>query len=256
MFDPRQLLAKIDLTDAEIDVYLSMLGGSQTAREIIRQTDRSRPTVYYALTSLERRGLLSKTGLEESSTKYRVEPLERVTTMVNNKQQELDKARKDAEQFIRHFELQSKHGDHKPEVAFFEGVSAVRNAIMDSIYCHSRQIDSIVPHENFFWQLGNEFVENYVKTRQSLGVKTRNVWADVIKQEIIDEYYTQAEIRVMSKDLGTQFRTTIFIYDNSVLYISSLASGYALLVRSAEHVEFMSAIFKLIWSNSKPHQKK
>ena len=250
MFDPRQLLAKIDLTDAEIDVYLSMLSGSQTAREIIRQTDRSRPTVYYALTSLERRGLLSKTGLEESSTKYRVEPLQRVASMISAKQQELDRAREDAEQFIRHFELQSKHGDHKPEVAFFEGVTAVRGAIMDSIYCHGRQIDSIVPHDNFFWQLGSEFVDNYVQTRKSLGVATRNVWADTIKQEIIDEYYTKAEIRLMPQDLGTGFRTTIFIYDNSVLYVSSLTSGYALLVRSAEHVEFMSAIFRLIWNSS------
>ena len=52
--------------------------------------------------------------------------------------------------------------------------------------------------------------------------------------------------------LGERFRSTIFMYDDQVLYISSLASGYALLVKSAEHVEMMHALYGVLWDSSTP----
>jgi hypothetical protein len=42
------------------------------------------------------------------------------------------------------------------------------------------------------------------------------------------------------------------MYDDQVLYISSLASGYALLVKSAEHVEMMHALYGVLWDSSTP----
>ena len=250
MIEPRALLAALDLTEAETEVYLAMLGGALAARDIIAVTGRSRPTVYYALSSLERRGLLSKTGLDHGS-KLRLEPLKRLQTIVTQKQHQLEKTKADLEQFVGQFQM-SPAGDHKPQVAFYEGVDAVKNVIMESAYCHGRSIDTLVPTTNFFWQLGEEFVGRYVKLRHDLGVSTRNLWGVPIDPKIIAALYDKSQIRMMPGGLGDNFRSTVFMYDGSVLYISSLASGYALLVKSAEHYQMMQALYNVIWTSSKP----
>ncbi len=247
---PRVTLQKLGLQESEVDTYLAMLGGARTAREVIQTTGRSRPTVYYAITALERRGLLSKTGLEDNAG-WQIEPLSRLETILAQKQAELDDLRHEVDLFAQVVSKQPA-GDHKPQISFYEGVAAVRNVIMEAVYCHSRHIDSLVPQQNFFWQLGEEFVTHYVATRNQLGVTTRNLWAEKIDAKVITDYYKKAEIRMMAPGFGGKFRTTIFMYDSSVLYISSLASGYALLVTSDEHYELMQTMYEAIWAGASP----
>jgi sugar-specific transcriptional regulator TrmB len=250
MINPRDLLSKLDLSEAETDVYLAMLGGARTARDVIQATSRSRPTVYYALTTLEHRGLLSKTGLEENR-RLRVEPLSRLQTMVERKQAELTQTRGDIDLFVRQF--QDHHeADQGAQVSFYEGVTGVRNIIMETVYCHGRHIDTIVPQQNFFNQLGPEFAEHYVAERQRLGVSTRNLWANLMEERILKRFYDKADIRMMPQEYHDRFQTTIFMYDDCVLYISSLASGHGILVRSQEHVEFMKVVYELMWKASTP----
>lgn len=250
MIEPRLLLSNLDLSDAEVDVYLAMVNGALSARDIVKVTGRSRPTVYYSLTALERRGLLSKTGLEDDQ-RFRLEPFSRLRTMVQERQAELLRTQRQVDEFIKQNQ-RKKRGDSKPQVSFYEGVAGVRSVIMESIYCHGRHIDSLVPTENFFWQLGPDFVEHYVEMRQDIGVTTRNLWGTTINPDSIKKFYTKSQIRMLPKGLGERFRSTIFMYDDSVLYISSLASGYALLVKSKEHRELMQMFYDVLWEASKP----
>jgi sugar-specific transcriptional regulator TrmB len=250
MLEPRQLLAKLDLTEAEIDIYLAMLGGALSARDLGKVSGRSRPTVYYVLSTLEHRGLISKTGLGEDH-RYRVEPVQRLATMVQQKQTDLHSLQAGVTQFIEQMQT-AQAGDGEPQVAFYEGVTGVRNVSMETIYCHSRSIDTIVPTENFFWQLGSDFVEQYVRLRHDLGVRTRNLWGTTIAPDVIEKYYDKSEVRLLADGLGDKFRSTVFMYDDSVLYISSLASGYALLVKSPEHYEMMQAFYEVMWTAGKP----
>lgn len=250
MEQPRNTLLKLGLQESEVDTYLAMFAGARTASDVIKTTGRSRPTVYYAISALERRGLLSKTGLAEPSM-WRVEPVSRLQTIVAERQSELDALREEVAA-LNSIVTKQPDGDHKPQVSFYEGVTAVRSVIMEAVYCHGRHIDSIVPKQNFFWQFGEEFVTHYVSTRNRLGVRTRNLWADKIDPGIIQDYYQRSEIRMMSADFGSKFRTTVFMYDSNVLYISSLPSGYALLVTSAEHHEMMGAMYDVIWAASAP----
>lgn len=253
MLDSRSLLTQVGLTEAEIDVYLAMLSGAGTARKVIEATGRSRPTVYYAMSSLERRGLLSKTGLPEEK-RYRLEPLKRLKTVLDQQESQIEQARGQLEEFVRQHQPRSQ-ADRKPQISFYEGVNAVRNVVMESLYSHKRHIDTLVPSDNFFWQLGPEFVEKYVEMRHALRISTRNLWGKSVEQSVIDAYYVNAEIRMLPDGLGDQFRTTIFMYDDCVLYISSLASGYCLLVKSAEHMEMMQMMYGVMWGRSKEVSK-
>ena len=57
MQEPRKQLLDLGLSDSEVTVYLAMVSGVRTARDLIKTTRLKRPTVYYALGCLERRGL-------------------------------------------------------------------------------------------------------------------------------------------------------------------------------------------------------
>lgn len=253
MLNPQSFLANLNLSESETDVYLAMVKGALAARDIVQVTGRSRPTVYYALSALEHRGLISKTGLEDDK-RFRLEPLTRLQTIIDSKQAELDAVKKQSKEFIEQYQTK-QYGDHKPRVAFYEGVAAVRNVIMETVYCKSKHIDSLVPTDNFFWQLGPEFVQHYVETRQKRRIKTRNLWGTTIEPSEIEKYYNQSEIRMLPKGIGNEFKSTVFMYDNSVLYISSLSSGYGLLVQSEEHYKLLQAMYSMMWGVSKPLER-
>lgn len=100
MLDARSLLAQLQLTEAEIDVYLVMLKGVGSAREVINSTGRSRPTVYYALSALERRGLITKQGNSEEY-RFQVEPLNRLKTILQEQEDSLETAKSQLEEFMQ-----------------------------------------------------------------------------------------------------------------------------------------------------------
>ena len=87
MQEPRKILQQLGLSESEVEVYLAMLQGLISAREIIKMTRQKRPTVYYALSCLEKRGLISKTG-KEGARRFALEPLERLQTIAEGKTKE------------------------------------------------------------------------------------------------------------------------------------------------------------------------
>lgn len=248
MLDTRSLLAQLHLTEAEIDVYLVLLKGVQSAREVINLTGRSRPTVYYALSSLERRGLIAKQGNSEEY-RFQIEPLSRLKTILQDQEDSLETAKSQLAEFIE--QHQERQPGDRPQIAFYEGLQAVKNIIMESLYCHSRKIDSLVPSDNSFWQLGPEFIEHYVELRHTLDITTRNLWSKSVPRESIKKYYQKDQLRLLPDGMSDQFRTMIFMYDDVVLYVSSLTSGYALVVRSREHSEMMHVFYGAIWGLGK-----
>lgn len=248
MLDTRAMLAKLDLTEAEIDVYLIVLKGVQSAREIISATTRSRPTVYYALNALERRGLITRSGNSEEY-RYQVEPLTRLKAILQAQEDTLAVTRTQLEEFM----AIHQEGDRQPQVVFYEGLQAVRGVILESLYCRSGKIDSIVPSDNFFWQLGSDFVDQYTELNYTLGISTRNLWDKSIKRGGSEEHYQKTEIRVLPDSMRDKFSTTVFIYDDLVLNILLRASGYAFMVRSREHSEMMRVFYDTLWGLGKSY---
>ena len=72
-----KILEEIGLSPAEVLVYIALLDGLKSVQEVIKSTNEKRPTVYYSLNSLEKRGLVSKTG-KDYGNKFQVEPIEKL----------------------------------------------------------------------------------------------------------------------------------------------------------------------------------
>jgi sugar-specific transcriptional regulator TrmB len=254
MLEPRKHLSELGLSDSEITVYLAMISGIRTARDLIKVTQLKRPTVYYALGCLEKRGLTSKTGLSGDKS-FSLEPLERLSIIAKEKALEFSKLQNHIDEMIPSLTTSTYTVNKKPAVAFYEGVDAVKGAIMSMLYCKNKHIDSVVPKQNFFWQNGQDFVELFIEERIRRNIKTKNLWESPISKELVKQYYEGlSQIRILPEIMRDKFQTTIFIYDDKTLYVSSKKNSYCVLITSKEHTDTMRAWFDGLWSISKPQQ--
>ena len=255
MQEPRKHLLDLGLSDSEITVYLAMVSGVCTARDLVKVTSLKRPTVYYALGCLEKRGLVNKTGLE-GDKKFSLESVEKLSIIAEEKVLEMTKLQSHIKTLIPLLAAEYAPTDKKPTVAFYEGVDAVKNVIMGMLYCKNKHINSVVPKQNFFGQIGQDFVELFIEERIKRNIKTKNLWEAPVNADLIKRYYEElSQVRIVPEVMQGKFQTTIFLYDDKTLYVSSKNNGYCVLITSKEHTSTMQAWFDGLWSVATPHKK-
>ncbi len=248
-----QLLRELGLGGAEAAVYAAMIHGAERVRDIMKVTSLKRPTVYYALSELVQRGLVHRTGAGEGAT-YGLASLDRLTHIANERKTHAIEVADEAQSFVT--AVESKLGTReRPHVSFVEGKNAIRHAIMESLYGRSRAIDTIAPHDNFFWQIGPDFVREYVEERNRRHIRTKSLWEKPLASKVFRTYYSEHnQVRILPSSVSA-FATTVFLYDDRVMYLSSLKNAYCLTVISKEHFTFMQAMFNGLWQSAKPHPR-
>lgn len=249
--NPRQVLVQLGLSESEVQLFLALVErGALTARELTTLTKAKRPTVYYALRQLMDRGLVTKRG-NQTTERFQAEPPESLSTIVQLKQQELRALAQEVTDMIPELKKQKISHEGTPGITYFEGKEAMKRAIMDTLYCKKEHIDSIAPADNFFWQIGQAFSASYIRERVDRRITTRNLWEQPLEPKILlQSYKGLSEVRILPREMIGHFKTTVFIYDNEVMYISSLDSGYVLVVKSREHHDLMQSMYNAIWETS------
>jgi hypothetical protein len=204
---------------------------------------------------LEKRGLTSKTGLAGDKS-FTLEPIEKLAVIAKEKALEFSKLQNHIDEMIPALVATSSPTNQKPTVAFYEGVDAVKNAIMEMLYCKTKRINSVVPKENFFWQIGQDFVELFIEERVKRTIKTKNLWEAPVNKALIKQYYDgYSQVKILPEIMHGKFQTTIFLYDDKTLYVSSKKNSYCVLITSKEHTDTMQAWFDGLWSISKSHDR-
>jgi sugar-specific transcriptional regulator TrmB len=253
MNEPEAYLRKLGLSESEITAYLRMAAGAESARDLLKTTKMKRPTVYYALNSLEKRGLISKSG-KENDAAFTLAPFQRLVAIAKEKEDEAVQLTEQVGELIAGLGSSKGIKIEKPTVSFFEGIDAVKHVVMDVMYAKQRTVELIVPEHTFFWGFGEEFLRKYIEERRSRNIKTRNLWEATIDAKEFKRYYTtQSEIRMLPTIMKGKFKSTVFLFDDKTLYVSSYENAYAILVVSAEHHDTMHALFEGLWSTAKPY---
>lgn len=246
------ILEEIGLSPAEISVYCALLGGIESVQEIIKKTGEKRPTVYYSLNSLEKRGLVSKTG-KDYGNKFQVEPIEKLLELVDKN------IRKQNSLLERTKKLKDIYPTAKEGGSFivshYDTFESISSAVFYTLYTKSKTIKTIVPGNNFFNQVGKGFIKEYVGEKVKRKIKTKALWEDIPSTAIIKEYYAHSEIKQIPLEMHNRFETTIFIYDDCTLYIAPKKDNSAVLISSKEHARMMNAMFDSLWKSSFPLQK-
>jgi len=254
MNEPELHLKKLGLAESEITVYLRMIAGALTARDLLKTTKMKRPTIYYALNSLEKRGLVSKSGKDTDFT-FTLAPFERLMAIAKEQEDEAVRLTEHIGELLPNFiSMGTGTRIEKPQVSFFEGIDAVKHVVMDVMYAKTRKVNLIVPDKTFFWGFGEEFLRKYIEERRSRNITTRNLWEMKIDPIEFKRYCsTFSETRLLPHVMKGTFKTTIFLFDDKTPYVSSYENCYAILVSSKEYHETISALFEGLWSTAKPY---
>lgn len=251
MDTPKEFLANLGLSDSEIQLYLAMTSrGALRAAELVQITGGKRPTVYYALRQLLDRGLVRHLATQ-GAKRFQAEPPEKLLTLLDLRTEELRDLKERARDMLPRFAANKIAHEGLPSVNYFEGKQAMKQIVMETLYCKSKHIDTIAPKDNFFWQIGQTFSQRYINERVHRGITTRNLWEEPLKPELmLKSYKGLSEVRILPKIMYDKFRTTIFLYDDKVMYISSIENAYVLLVQSQEHHECLKAMYEGLWAAS------
>jgi len=247
--EEKTLLA-LGLSVSETNVYMVMLQGCVKVKEIMQRSGMKRPSVYYALSQLEKRGLIGRLQVGEYN-RWKVSSFDCLTDMLDKQKRELVELESSLDTFVANINTTLVSPDHS-KVTYYEGRDSVERIVFNSLYCHSKHIKSIAPKHNFFFQAGPDYATRYVEERKSRGITTQNLWEELLEPKILqNSYQGVSEIKIMPKIMSGRFKTTIFLYDDKVMYIAPVESGYAVVFQSEDHFEMMSAIFDGIWLGSK-----
>lgn len=250
---PKDTLIQVGLTPIEADVYILMTSGVCSAKNIIKQTKIKRATVYYVLANLEQRGLISKKN-NHLDHEYIVESFDVLQGLAETKKIEAEKLVEGIKSTITTFTKQTGAKEETPTVAFYEGIETMKNIIFSTAYCKSKVLKTIIPASSFFWSIEDRFIREYVDRRIQNGVKTKSMWEKKISDDVYQSQYKNiSNVRMLPDHIKNLFSTSIFIYDNRVMYISSLENAYCIVVTSAEHFNMMSALFEGLWVTSQKY---
>ena len=125
------VLEKIGLSDAEIDVYLTLLKlGPNPSSRIVRETDFRKSTVYESLGRLQEKGLVSHVT-KDSKKYFQASEADRLLEFVEDRKRELEGYEEEIKELIPRIEKSTGKGKPNPEAHVFVGIEGFKTMRRD-----------------------------------------------------------------------------------------------------------------------------
>ena len=256
--DISDFLSRLGLTDTEISLYITALQfGPQTAAELAKRSGIKRTTAQSALSSLLEKGMVGVHFQSDTSHYTAIDPhlidrqfIEQIDAL---KKQQLD--------FINLLPLFEDIADQSAtatEVASYQGISGVKTAVDAALFCVSRQWKIIAPEHNFFSEGDKEYSDYFIRIRKQREIKAKSLWESgfVAKRTFDATAFAFRNPRVLPKNMTGKFKSTIIIFDSSIVFVSSAWETSAILIKSAEINQTMEVFFDGLWANAKKIPKR
>lgn len=256
--DIRHFLADAGFTGTEIRIYLAgFLRESIRANALAAQTGIQRTTVYNALTTLIQKGLVSK-HVVDGITWYTMYPPEIIKTSIQNKIDALKGQLLDFEKLIPLFNKLGNEQRVETGVAYFDGVSGMKTAINQALYCQSRSWKILAPHRNFFSELDLTYAKYFMQMREERGITAKSIWerSFVAHRKFSKLAVSIRNPRLLPRSLEGRFKTTMILFDKKIAFISSLQEHTAIIIQSEEIYDLLDVLFDGLWMQSEPLTKK
>ena len=256
--DITDFLSELGLSPTETALYIANLQfGKQRATELAKRSSIKRTTTHSAITSLIEKGMVSMHTQSGVSYFTATDPNlieRRFVAKIDN----LKKQRLDFINLLPLFEDLAGQTAGATEVASFHGEDGVRTAVDTALYCASREWKILAPERNFFSEGETEYADYFIRTRKQRGIKARSLWEPAfIKGRTFDaDAFHFRDPRILSEHLAGKFKSTVIIFDSSVLYINSSNEQSAVLIKSREIKDTMEVFFDGLWKASLPIPKR
>ncbi len=235
-------LEKIGIDGKKAKVYLAVLElGKASIIQIAKKTLIKRTTVYDIVLDLINTGYLTeiKMGVK------RVFIAEDPEVLRNIFEQRLD----DVKQIIPALSQIYSNVTPKPKFKFYNGINGVRHIMEESLNTKSREQLYWGSVEDLVDVFGDRYMGSWVKRRVKRGIWSRCFLSSKNK---VSDLFTRSDEKFMREvkwlsDKNIIFDGVLCVFDNKVMYISSLKESFGFIVESDELSKFLRQIFKIMW---------
>lgn len=235
----KNLLKDYGLHEKESLVYLAALElGEATGFQIYKKTILKKPTVYYILDELKRKGLVHLT--QKGKKRYFVaENPERI--------------KKNLEEKLRSFEellpqLRTLYNIKvaKPQLRFYEGKDGLEEVYKDTLRYKGEIL--AFASESLLHVIGKEFSEDYIKKRVKNEIPVRAIMpsSDLLHKNYIQKNLAQLRVAKLIDEKKYNFPVEINIYANKVA-LMSFRDEIGLIIESDEISRMMKMMFEFFW---------
>lgn len=242
-------LTEAGLNEKEAEVYLSALElGRSSILEIAQHSKVKRSTVYEIIPVLENRGLIKRTKIGKKDYFVGENP-KTVLTIIKEKEKRFHEA---LPQLMSLFNAQEK----RPKVYFYQGPEELKQMYEDTLRERKPLLNytSII---NLYQYLPREWVDDYIKRRIALRIKTRLIaldspesreWAKTAKEEL-------REVRLIPRE-NYDFSADVHIYGNKVIVTTYKSGLFGLLIEDENIAQMQRIAFELMWEGAEKYQNK
>ncbi len=247
----KELLTQIGLTDTEQEAYLYGISRPPLSVSILaKQLGFTRSNMYNVITSLQDKGLCWSLG-GEYKRKIQFAKPEMLGELCNRRIKEAQSLSKEVSVLAKNLEDQAYSGAiSQPKIQYFEGKEAVRKLYSSSLSTQEGSIRTAVS-DKLFEQIGEDYVQEYVDSRLSMGIKNKILYAESLenfKYTYKPDPRGNREVRRPPENI--KFDSMMLIFDTKVAIITLANETFGTLIESVDYSNTMKSWFDAIWEMS------
>lgn len=237
-----QLLEQYGLTEKESAIYVALLElGTADVSDIAQKAGVKRPTAYFVIDELLKKGLVSHAG--GAVKQFIAEKPQKILALEKAKLSLLEKA-------IPGLAGLSSNSKQKPSARFFAGADGVRAVYEESLLLPSGAEMLALGNAKAVEKSLSGFGDWYIKRRVEGGIKMRALATDTpYHREIVARDKTELrQTRLLKQELFTQ-DIEINIYANKVAMVSFVEDEFVgVIIESKVFAAGHRQMFELLWA--------
>ena len=248
-------LKQLGLSEKEAKVYLAALElGSSSVMEISRKAGINRPTTYFQIESLMKRGLMS--SVTRGKKRYfAAEPPNRLLRLLELKEKEIEEQEERFKKILPELQALFNMIREKPKVRFFEGIEGLKAIQEDIIKTKSKSIEEITNLDEAY----KVFPPHPGDHRHKMAKKFRNIPIKTIytsKKGPILPYKENTKLQQFVPFEEFPFSAHLVIYGEDKTAVFSLKNRLVgVIIEDKEITSTLRYCFKLAWEGAKKYKK-
>ena len=239
-------LQKLGLSAKEASIYLASLElGPGTAQEFAQKTGLRRPTVYFTIEQLKKRGLLSQFE-KGKKTFFTAESPENLSVLLGTQEKKIEEARSVLNVLLPELGGLFNASAERPRVRFFEGKEGLKAMQEDFLRAKEKNLVSIYSFSDYHNVFTPEERRAYREKRVKKNIFARGIYTRVEGPLKAGELPLASELRWVPQD-KFPFTSDITVYGNRVAAASLKGRNVGVIIESQEIANTLRAVFEIAW---------
>ena len=224
--------------------------GPISATRIAEELSLPRATVYLDLATLQKENFIIATGRSHGQ-KYLASEFESLPAAVKRREKKFQALEDVAEMAKSEMQgLFSASSSYLPSFSFFRGIDGVERVLDLTLTAKEKKVCGLVPSGDFFGGLNQQFLKANLAERVKRGIRVYNVWSGAKKIPEFLHSHTEQLRELRIAPVGFDLKSAIFVFDSTVIVITSIQERLAIVINSRDLAESMRLLFKLAWEKS------